>query len=344
MIISIIALAFAQSGYAEQWSSVTEEKYQDITPHLLSQFKQARKLIDDYSVGKEGNLEIAGEILNEILQENEYYAPAYVQYARVLSSSGYIKSQQGFQIISKMIDKAIEIEPAYSEAFIYHASINRSIKNYDKARFYLEKAKEISTDSPWYSINLGRILLHERNFEPAIDLFKQVTKRNDIRDRTKSFAVRELVNHYKKINDLISTSIYYKKLLKLSYNSAYDWGNYAMILLYKLGKIDDAIYHLKEARKRYAYRKATEALAIAYYSKWAELKESDPVLAEEYYQKGLLLRGDIQRVIYKLSSKPLLEKTLLALGERNELPAELGTFYQPKDYKGNKVILDGKKE
>jgi len=340
LLIPIFSIFFLISGIvqAEQWYSETDLKYKRNSPMLFKKFSIANKLIDQYSTEKrETNLEVPWKILVEIIEEDSNFAPAYVQLARISAKKGISRSKRGLDYISHFLDKSLSIEPKFAEAHTYYASVYNIRKDFKLMRFHLEKAESIGTNSPWLDINFGRLFMREGHPEKAIKLFEKTILRTDISNRTKYYPNAELKNYYKSISNSKRALSYADEITKLDPSSAYSWGNAAMILLYDMGEVDKAIKYLIKARKLYSYKMANRALAVAYYSKWAELKSKAPQLANEYYQKGYELQSNIRRITDEITPHPVLAKTLVALGEKHNIKVAPMTYFQPENYKGIKA-------
>lgn len=334
LIAFLIAFLFTNFSHAVLWKSSTEKNYQASFPKLYIKYQKAQKLIDDVGSGNKENYDLAANILTSILQENKDFALAYYQYSRIMISQGYLGSPQGIKALKEVLNKAIEIEPNYDEPFIYFANMEQKLKNFTVARDYLEKARVLGTTSPWYDINMGRINYATGEVESALEHFENVAVRKDITQRTISFAFTELHKIYLEEKKYELADKYFKKIVEIQPNNAYRWGNYSMTLLYKLGRIDQAIEYLEKAVSLYPYKMAKNALAIAYYSKWSELQFSDLTLANEYYDKGMDVNSDIQ-FIYNETARngyPVLEKTMTALQQKHGINGV--RYVQPKGYKG----------
>ncbi len=201
IVTFVLSLFISFLSYANLWQSSTEQKYQTSYPEQYLQYIKAVKLLNSYSVGKGKQLQQAEPILSKLLEANNEFSPAYVQVARLLVYSGYLRSNDGLNVVRSLLDKAIEIEPNYAEAYLYYASLYRILKDWESVEKSLLIAKQSGTKSPWYDIHMGRLLKHKGKIDEAMKAFDLVFARKDISSRDKSFAVIELRDYYNSIDD-----------------------------------------------------------------------------------------------------------------------------------------------
>lgn len=333
----LLPLFFLNVSNADLWTSEVEEKYRMSSPHLYKKYEHAKELYNNIATGHEDNLKKSLDILQQVIQEDENFSPAYYQLTRILASNGYMRNQQGIDTLNTLLDKAIEIEPDYPDPYIYHANIERRTNNVEKAKEYLEKAKSLNTKSPWYDINMGRIAMDTNKTDQAINHFEAVFNRSDITNLTKSIVITELIKFYRNKKEYKSVIKYYEAMIDVAPYEQNNWQNYGDVLLYDLGRLDDAITKFEKAFELNPseYDESLyESFAVAFYSKWAELKDTDTELANKYYQKGKSINSNFQHIYNQaaLYGYPALEKTTTALSQRHGIKGV--PYTQPPGYTG----------
>jgi tetratricopeptide (TPR) repeat protein len=309
-LLFIISVSY--STFANTWQSITEQKYKASYPVQYAKYSQVVNLLDTYSVSKGKQLAEAELILSDIFEKKPEFSPAYVQAARLLVYSGYLRSPESIKIIHSLMEKALQIEPNYAEAYLYYASIYRMLGDWNSVEKQLLLAKQSGTKSPWYDIHMGRLLKHKSNIPEAMKYFDLVFTRQDITAREKSYASIELRDYYNSIQDFNKSKKYYIEVTKLKPEDPYSWGNAAVLMLYTLGEIDSAIEYFEKAVTLAPYKMATKGLSVAYFSKWAQQLDDNPVLAKSFLVKAQAIGLSPQQV-YNLCAtdgRDVLNKTL----------------------------------
>ncbi len=315
----IFLITFSNFCFSELWKSPVEEKYRIQSPELFKEFEEAKSLYNNLSSqNRRATFQKSANILQHILEKDDTFAPAYYQLTRILASSGYLQTHEGINILNSLLNQAIELEPQYSDAYIYHANIQRRIGNSEQARLYLLKAKKFNTISPWYSINMGRLEMNN-NTEVALSYFEDVMARIDVSPVEKSIASHELIKYHHENKQYKKVAKYYEIMTEVEPDESNHWLGFGKMLVLKLNKSDEAIVVLEKAftlAPQSEFYKLQAYLAVAYYDKWFRTKETDKKQAQEYFDLAKKYNANTQLVYntIALEGLPGLQGTLDALG------------------------------
>lgn len=140
--------------------SKTELKYKEKNEEL---FKLYREAFDILNIVKSSGdtLNRAYEKLNKILEQDPEYAPAYREMTRLL-----IGASQPEKAFYTML-RAIELEPAYENAYVLLGFQYMVEDELDKAKESLQRAKKLGSKLPWLDLNWAMIYEKEENYKEA---------------------------------------------------------------------------------------------------------------------------------------------------------------------------------
>jgi len=302
--ILVILISFCTICNAETWVSPIDKKYQLKSPDLYNKYVKARKALDRYR-GRRETLLQAKVLLDDILAKDNKFAPAYREYARLFLNAGHISYgnyQQGaLGSTESVLLEAIKIEPEYADAYVLLGHLYTQDKSfYEKAEEALKRAKEIGTEIPWLHLNYAELLNKTKRASDSLEHYMKVINSETDNRNAYSSALEGAARYYRNKKDYDEAKKWYIKSANYD-GSAWGWGEYSTFLLFKVGDIDNAIETGEKAISILPYGIGKFHLACAYYTKWAELINTDADAAKIYFDKGVKLSPVSKEVIRKLS-------------------------------------------
>src|SRR4029077_7991996 len=107
---------------------------------------------------------------------------------------------------------------------------------------------------------------------------------------------------------------YYRAQIALMPKDAWVHGNYASFLLFQRGDFENAIKQAREALAIMEYGNARTTLAIALYTKWADLlvNQKRPEEAKAFFDEAKNLFPDLHEVLRMVQPWPPLTVTVKA--------------------------------
>ncbi|WP_169567545.1 tetratricopeptide repeat protein [Sneathiella limimaris] len=314
LVITFCALvSYAQAGH---WGSATEDKLEASQPELFKDFRKARELIDNFD-GIRKPLLVAKELLDKTIEQDINFAPAYVEYARLYYKGGHIlggvfKSQTR-SMARAAIERAIEVEPDYEDAYVllgyqlYQEGAN------EEALTVLDHAEELGSKSPW--LHLNRMLVYQftgQRDEAFKHLLKVIEKKPN-NENAYSFALEKMARFYVNRENFSEADQWYERLLQLQ---PIAW-NYSKIAYYQLmhkRDVDAAISYGEQALEKMDYYEARRILAAAYFVKWSQVtKKGRLEEAMSYFARGFELFPNLVKIIDVYQSEDAMKDTLARL-------------------------------
>ena len=334
-----------------QWISDIDRKYQHEYPDL---FQKTMKVKEDLTIwaGRTELLEDSSAALKEVLDTNPEFAPAYVQTARLYSRLGMLPggkvSDEALQVMEKILQAALQIEPDYDYAYAQLVYTYRKMENLDEAERFLSLAEATGTKYPLLQHEKAKLLLARGKLTEAIAVAKTGYEKYQHQPDIALAYVETVIACARKLDngeDLPDT--WYEIAIELKPDMAWPLGNYASFLFYVRSDYALAAEYAEKALEIMDYGMGRFILAAAYYGMWAELDErpgkKDEALA--YFQKALSLYPDTgdhlkkfqnSRKLFKIYAK-LLNYNIKVKNAKQDL--ELGLITQD-EY--DTLVLDPK--
>jgi len=327
---------------SDQWISDIDRKYQHEYPDLFQSTMKVKKDLSSWA-GDSEILENSSVVLQEILNSNPEFAPAYVQAARLYSKLGNLPggkvSDEALQAMEKLLQAALQIEPSYGYAYTLMGYTYLQINNLDEAERFLELAEGTGTGYPLLKHEKAKVLLARGNLLEAMEIAKAGYQEYQDQPDIALAYVETIISCARKSEggaDLADT--WYKKAIELKPEMAWPLGNYASFLFYVRHDYDLAAEYAEKALEIMDYGMGRFILAAAYYGKWIELDETpgkkDEALA--YFQKAISIYPDTDehmksfmrnRKLFKIYAK-LNNYSIKAKNAKQDL--ELGIITQEK--------------
>ncbi|MES1988529.1 MAG: hypothetical protein V4440_10965 [Pseudomonadota bacterium] len=326
IIISIfLLLNLLPSLSHAEWMSDVDKKYQQKDPVLYSDVLKAKTLISDANGQTELNTQ-ALELLKSVLNKNPKFAPAYVQYSRVISNLGYqVNNKFDGAALSSQEDylkKAINLEPNYDYAIAMMGFTKMFQGNLDEAEKYYIQAAKMKSGYPWLKSQMAQLATKRGDYKKSIQLATEGYEEHRSEPKIAAGIINELIFAYERMegNHNKELEFWQTKRTDLDPSVAWSWGDHAKFRLYFLGDYKGAIKYGEKALSLMDYGVARYIVAGAYYKKWADLKgnKSNKTEADEAWNKANNLYPDTTDMIQEFYGNPLLKSTSEALALKNK--------------------------
>lgn len=243
--------------------------------------KQATELIDTYYGNKE-NLEIAGFLIEQVLQQEPKSANAYLQAARLIGRDTWFLgeeiSEPLFTKYGILVDEAIARDPTLPEAFILKAQYFSFKKNYSEQLRCLEKAKLLGTDSRWlwigyssYYLNMGMVVQMMEAYA-KVEAMGPGNKAGEL--RAYILALENIGVSFRSEQDAPIRLKKYAELARKERHPADAWSpDFFAQHFTHLGMFDEAIALARESQSTMDFRTGRLTLATALFAKAAQLQQ-----------------------------------------------------------------------
>lgn len=233
---------------------------------------EAISLLDGYR-GNGAELIGAKQRLDAILRKDAKSASAYRELARYYIMGGHI-SREDFQggsleAADAVLKKAITINPKYAEAYVLQGHLYRLMERPVDAKAALTKAGMLGTDDPWLQNNWADLLIDEGNLTSAMERYTKVVDSKTENKKAMGAALAGLSEYYRKSGDLAKAGEMYRKMIDYEPGNAWNYGNYAWLLLCKQNDYEAAIIQARLALTHMNYGAGRQTLAAALFRKWA---------------------------------------------------------------------------
>ncbi len=305
------------------WMSDIDRKYQKDDPALYSSVLKAKTLISDANGQTDLNNQ-AITILKTVLNKNSKFAPAYVQYARVISNLGHqVNNKFDGTALSSQEDylkRAMILEPNYDYAIAMMGFTKMFQGDLDEAEKYYARAAKMESSYPYLKSQMAQLATKRGDYKKSIKLATEGYEEQKSEPKIAAGIINELIFAYEKLEGDHNKALEFwqTKRTDLDPSVAWSWGDHARFRLYFLGDYEGAIKYGEKALSLMNYRVARFILAGAYYKKWADLKDNKARNAEanEAWRKAKYLYPDTTRVIQDFSFYPPLKSTAQTLANK----------------------------
>ncbi len=301
-LILIILMGMSSFAFSSEWISPIDIKYRTKNESLFNKFSLARNLVSSWQ-GQNERLVAADKILKEILQEDPEFAPAYREYGRIYVMYAYSNLEKfkknDFNLSEQSIFKSIQIEPQYADAYVLLGHLYTHMGEYNKAQTALNKGELLGTRSPWLSLNWADYYLVQSQYNKALQQYINVLMKPPSDKKAYLAAMGGLTKLFEISGDYENARIYFMKQLEYEPESAWALSNYANLLLFSYGNIDEAIKNGQKALSISDNYLVKLVLACALYTKWALYSDTstEQVDAQKYFDQAWSLYPYLNKVI-----------------------------------------------
>jgi len=329
-LASTMLLIVCTSVAANVWVSPIDTKYTNRSPDLFAQFDSARSVMDGYR-GDSSDLNYAGSTLQKILQEDPEFAPAYREFARLYISAAHISygnyRVQELEVAEWSLNRAIELEPNYADAYVLMGHLYTNMKRYEEAKVALDKAESIGTEIPWLRLNKAKLFGLLGQYPEALALYKRTVSEGTSSRKAYIAALEGLTSVSISLGQIEDANTGYIQAIEFAPESAWNWGNYASFLLFYYQDVDGAIRNGRKALSIMNYGAARFTLASSLYTKWSALKaEGRLEEAQKYWDEAYALHSDTSRIEQKLIGFPHLRSVAIDLSIEGFDENQFGTL------------------
>jgi Tfp pilus assembly protein PilF len=283
----------------------------------LSRFKHAVSSLDGYR-GDSTLLEAARVELQDILARNPRYAPAHREMARYFIMRGHINSSSfepgSLEAAEYAINKALEINPEYAEAYVLFGHLYRLMDRHREAVAAVEKAEKLGTNDPWLHNNWADLLIDEGKYEQAAQRYRKVINSKTPNKKAMGAALEGVIRYYIDIGDLNQADSFHRKKIEYEPDAAWGYGNYGQFLLCKKDDYENSIRRSRQALRIMDYGMGRYWLAAALYRKWAQsVVSGGPDSGKRYFNEAFALYPDPHEIAAKTRFCPSLKRVSEAL-------------------------------
>lgn len=301
-LIGVLVLLLAIAAHGEDGLSPIDEKYAARSPDLFVDVLRARELLDSWN-GNGQKLADAYALLEGVLGTDTGFAPAWLEYGRLLQKAGYISgSDYDPELVgaaTEAILMALELEPKYPSALSMLAATYINTRKYDDAKAALAQAEAIGSNDLWLHINWAVIHLREGDQHAALERYLRVVESGDRGHRAYATALGGIAKIQQEEGHLEEAKSAYEQKIEIDPGNAWNWGNYSRFLLFYYDDVDGAIANGQKALSIMNYGMGRLVLACALYTKWARIRD-DPDradAAQALFDEAGKLYPDMQKVI-----------------------------------------------
>ena len=295
---------------------------------LYQKTMQAQILLDTY-YGERTHLMDAAQLIREVLEIDDQFAPAYVQLSRVVLMGGHIVSRefQGGTLESARaaLEQAIESDPQYPESYVLMGHVETLFGQLDAGRESLLKAIQLGSSNPWIGYNLGRIEVKASALAEGDEYFEQTVRLGvgETAQQRRAYvaALNEQANiAYQQSDTERLVQLALKATEATLARDAWTWGNTGGLLC-RAGRLDLGIEHNRKALSIMSYGVGRYNLAYCLYGKWAEMVfNGQASQAGRYFDEAYQMLPDIGRVAddFRRTDIAHLRKFLLQKADETE--------------------------
>ncbi len=319
----ILIFSVSQLAYSD-WVSTIDKEYRSRQPDLYDKVQNSKDIIDNNQASRKMNIQ-AVNILLLVIEEDDKFAPAYVQIARAISNIGY-KINNEFSSVSlksqeEYLKIALDIEPDYDYALALMGYTQMFKNNLNSAADYYDHASKVDSGYPYLRSQLAQLQTRFGNYEAAIKIATVAYEENKDNPKIASSMINEIIFALKKMpGKLAELDYWHNKRIEIYPEKAWNWGDYANLKLYGFGDHESAIKYSEKALSIMNYEHARFLLAASHYKKWSDYKDN-PEKSDEAMKSFRIasqIYPDRQKVIIRISNNSNLANTVKALKLLNE--------------------------
>lgn len=301
------------------WMSDVDKRYEKQFPVQYGKVYKAQRLITSANGQTNQTLE-ALELLHSVLEENQNFAPAYVQIARAASDLGRMSNNR-FEISSLKemeiaLQKAIEIEPNYDYAIALMGFAKMFQGDLDGAEAHYGQVERLGSGYPHLFSQLSQLAKMRGNYDLALKYALTAYEQNRDSPTLAAASITGIIYalHAMPGDRVAELEAWYSKRRELD-PSAWNWQAHANFRLYYLGDYEKSIEYCKNALALMDFGLGRYTLAAAYYKKWSDLKD-DPLRsseAKQAYESAVLLYPVTGQMLASFDRAPALRSTADAM-------------------------------
>ncbi len=285
LICTVFLLVFITQVHSEcDWISEVDKEYRLKNPVLYGKVKLANEKISS-SNGRQSLLHEAELLLSDVINADNKYAPAYIQYARLMSKYGHQSgnrfSQGELKTKEQYLQRALSLSPGYDYALALMGFTKMFQGDLEAATDWYRAAEAAGTKYPYLGAQLAQLSTKKREYDKAIEIATRSYEEHTNCPDIAVSIINEIIFAYSaKGNDFEIVEYWQKKRLELDPSIAWNWGDYSKFLLFDKNDYEAAIVAAEKALSLMNYKVGRRLLAAAMFAKWAEISE-DPIRVDE---------------------------------------------------------------
>lgn len=313
-----IVLCLCGAAAAQEWDSPIDRKYQSKNPQLYRQFDEARTLLDGWR-GEEDTLADAHAILATVVRADPTFAPALREAARGFIMAG----QQGggrydrryLELALGTLQQAIEVEPAYADAYVLLGHARTIVLDFDEAADALRRAEALGTGSPWLDLNWADLKVKLGDDAGAEPRYRAVIARGPRNAKAYTHALDGLQGIHWRRGELDEFEALHRKLVAFEPTNPYRYNNYAWFKLFSRGDVDGAIALTEKALAIRDLGPARYTLGCALLTKLARAIErgDEGSEAEAVWRRAIGVGYSVERMVDELRRHPTTERAAVVI-------------------------------
>lgn len=270
--ISLIAVLLGVTNFAVIAQSVIATASKPLKMTQSGEVTKAEKLLDEWNPPNKDLLIEAEKILTKAIEKDPHDHFTLRQLSRLyLKKSAEIPisrdRQKFYEQAQLALEKAITINPEYTDAHVLGGNLYKYIGNLEKAKASLETARKLGANDAWFFFNLAEIEFQEKKYAEALKYYQLALKTPKTTRRPDILLLYGIQNSYWYLGDNSGYLSTFPLLIALQPDNAWPYGNYAMALLCSKDDFDESIVFFRQALSRMKYGYARRGLAGALYRK-----------------------------------------------------------------------------
>ena len=271
---------------------------QDIESKSKALYEEAYSLLD---TGNKANRLIAKSLLDELIGLNPSFTKAYLEIARFHMKSNW---PVGLRDAERAILIAKDIDPGMADVRVLLGYVYTHQGRYEEAEVEYKKADELGTSNLWLDTNWGQNFEKQGKDSKAIKHYLHVINApltSDRNNRPKKWVFRNsgLLRMLIKDGQYQLADDLYGRSAEQYYYHRCELQKQAMLRVYYMQDAEGAISSYLRSKKA-GCKKDSPALAIAYYSKWQQLKAGgdSKLIKSTFHQAESAATGDDELFYY----------------------------------------------
>ncbi|MEZ0148615.1 MAG: ankyrin repeat domain-containing protein [Candidatus Reddybacter sp.] len=282
----------------DEFLALLSLKQQGLEDKSRALYEEAYSLLD---TGNKANRLIAKSLLDELIGLNPSFTKAYLEIARFHMKSNW---PVGLRDAERAILIAKDIDPSMADVRVLLGYVYTHQGRYEEAEVEYKKADELGTSNLWLDTNWGQNFEKQGKDSKAIKHYLHVVNApltSDRNNRPKKWVFRNsgLLRMLIKDGQYQLADDLYGRSAEQFYYHRCELQKQAMLRVYHMQDAEGAISSYLRSKKA-GCKKDSPALAMAYYSKWQQLKSGsdNKLIKSTFNQAESAATGDDELFYY----------------------------------------------
>lgn len=273
----------------------------------------AARLLDQYN-GSGDELAQAAKLLEAATTSDPSNPALYVELSR-LQMKRFGLSSETLKQCETWLRKSIELDPNFGNGYVLLGYVLTHQFQSELAEKALDRAVELSADSPWLHMNRGELFAKQQRVIEAIAEYMQVAETPTIAANIRAHAQEALARLLAVGQDPKAAMAAYAKALSLQPNNAWVMGNYSRFLRVSMLNVAESERWARRALDKMRFGFAEESLGATLYLKWAERRAAGAGKAEldALWAEAKQLLRDPAEILREIDGYPRAHPIIAAL-------------------------------